>query len=147
MNHARTTERSAFISRACVSLGITTRRTLARLAFPLSQLFAQPSLQPPPEMVGAWVSTYCLNVEGFPKILHATMQKLGVKDRPEYEEHGTDRCEVTIYIGKSEDFPNLTEAWSVTATGFSFIDTYQVVACKALWYLYQIYVEPIAVPP
>ena len=103
-------------------------------------------------MLGAWVSTYCLNIEGFPRILHATLQKLEVNDRPEYEgreyeEHGTERCEVTVYIGKSEEFPDLTEAWSVTATGFRFTDTYQVVACKALRYLYQIYEEPIARTP
>ena len=66
-------------------------------------------------MAGAWVSSYCLNVEGIPIILHATLQKLGVKDCPEYEgheyeKHGTDRCDVTIYIGKSEEFPNLTES-------------------------------------
>ena len=57
-------------------------------------------------MAGAWVSSYCLNTEGFPKILHATLQKLRVKDCPEYEgreyeKHGTERCEVTVYIGKS----------------------------------------------
>ena len=91
-------------------------------------------------MAGIWVSSYCLNVKGFPRILHATLQKLGVKDRPEYEgreyqKHGTDRCEVTVYIGKSEEFPDITEGWSVTATGFSFTDTYQVVARKALRYL------------
>ena len=66
-------------------------------------------------MAGAWVSSYCLNTEGFPKILYATLQKLRVKDRPEYvareyEKHGTERCEVTVYIGKSEEFPNITEA-------------------------------------
>ena len=66
-------------------------------------------------MARAWVSTYYLNVEGFPKILHATLQKLGVKDHPEYEGreyemHGTNRCEVTVYIGKSEEFPDVTEA-------------------------------------
>ena len=75
-------------------------------------------------MVGSWVSSYCLNVEGFPRILHATLQKLGVKDRPEYEsheyeKHGTERCEVTIYIGKSEEFPDITEAWSVTEPGLA----------------------------
>ena len=91
-------------------------------------------------MAGAWVSSYCLNTEGFPKILYATLQKLGVKDRPEYEgreyvKYGTERCEVTIYIGKSEELPDITEAWNVTATGFRFVDTYQVVAHKALWYL------------
>ena len=91
-------------------------------------------------MAGAWVSSYCLNVEGFPRILHATLQKLGVKDRleyegHEYEKHDTDWCEVTVYIRKSEEFPDLTETWSVTVIGFSFIDTYQVVARKALRYL------------
>ena len=66
-------------------------------------------------MAGAWVSSYCLNVECFPRILHATFQKFGVRDRPEYEGHeyeesGTERYEVTAYIGKSEEFPDLTEA-------------------------------------
>ena len=80
-------------------------------------------------MERAWVSTYCLNIEGFPKILHATLQKLGVRDHPEYEgheyeEHGTERCEVTVYIEKSEEFFDLTKAWSVTATRFSFTNTY-----------------------
>ena len=47
--------------------------------------------------------------------MHATLQKLGVKDRPkyegcEYEKHGIERCEVTVYIGKSEEFLNITEA-------------------------------------
>ena len=35
----------------------------------------------------------------------------------------------------------------MTATGFRFIDTYQVVARKALRYLCQIYEEPIAHTP
>ena len=73
-------------------------------------------MQPLPEMARAWVSTYFLNVEGFSRILHATLKKLGVKDCPEYEgreyeEHGTERCEVTVYIGKSEEFPDLTGRW------------------------------------
>ena len=80
-------------------------------------------------MAGAWISTYCMNVEGFLRILHATLQKLRVKYHPEYEgreyeEHGIERCEVTVYIGKSEEFPDLTKAWSVTTTGFCFVDTY-----------------------
>ena len=80
-------------------------------------------------MAGAWVSSYCLNTDGFPKILYATLQKLRVKDHPEYEgreyeKHGTEWCEVTVYIEKSEEFPDITEAWNVTATGFRFIDTY-----------------------
>ena len=72
-------------------------------------------MQPLLGMAGAWVSSYCLNIEGFPKILYATLQKLRVKDRLEYEGRefeklGTERCEVTIYIRKSEEFPNITEA-------------------------------------
>ena len=35
----------------------------------------------------------------------------------------------------------------MTTTGFCFIGTYQVVAHKALWYLCQIYEEPIAHTP
>ena len=46
-------------------------------------------------MAGAWVSSYCLNIEGFPRILHATLQKLRVKDRPEYEGYNT--LGVTLY--------------------------------------------------
>jgi hypothetical protein len=91
-------------------------------------------------MVGAWVSSYYLNIEGFSKILYATLQKLDVNDRPEYEgceymKHATKRCEVIVYIGKSEEFPDITKAWNVTTTVFCFGDTYQVVACKALWHL------------
>ena len=66
-------------------------------------------------MAGACVSSYYLNTEGFSKILYATLQKLGVKDHPEYEGReyeklGTKRYEVTIYIGKGEEFPDITEA-------------------------------------
>ena len=66
-------------------------------------------------MAGAWISSYCLNTKGFSKILYATLQKLRVKDRAEYKGHeyeklGTERCEVTVYIGKSEEFPDITEA-------------------------------------
>jgi hypothetical protein len=60
---------------------------------------------------------------------------------------GTKRCEVTIYIGKSEEFPDITEAWNVTATGFRFGDTHQVVARKALQHLCQIYEEHITCTP
>ena len=42
-------------------------------------------------------------------------KKLRVKDRTEYEgreyeKHGTKWCEVTVYIGKSGEFPEITEA-------------------------------------
>jgi hypothetical protein len=103
-------------------------------------------------MVGAWVSSYYLNIEGFSKTLYATLQKLDVIDRPVYEgreymRHATKRCEVIVYIGKSEEFLDITKAYNVTTTVFCFGDTYQVVACKALRHLCQIYEEPIACTP
>jgi hypothetical protein len=58
-----------------------------------------------------------------------------------------ERCKVTVYIGKSEEFPDITATWNVTATGFRFSDTYQVVARKALRHLCQIYEGPIARTP
>jgi hypothetical protein len=103
-------------------------------------------------MVGTWVSSYCLNIEGFPKIMYTTLQKLGVNDHLEYEgreymKHGTEKCEITVYIGKSEEFSDITEAWNVTTTGFCFGNTYRVVAHKALRHLCQIYEEPITRTP
>jgi hypothetical protein len=50
---------------------------------------------------------------------------------------------VTIYIGSS---PHLVE-WSVTAAGHRFKDTCQVVACKALRTLCQIYEEEVVDNP
>ena len=101
---------------------------------------------------GVWTNSYCLSVEGFSKFLYATMQKLRIKDCPEYEcreyeEHETERCEVIIYIRKSEDFPNIGEAWNMTTTRFRFADTYQAVTHKAFRYLCQIYEKPITRTP
>ena len=50
-------------------------------------------------------------------------------------------------LGRLKEFPDLIEAWNVTATGFCYVDTYQVVARKALQYLCQIYEELIARTP
>ena len=97
-------------------------------------------------------------VDSFPKVERTSWGygkwalHRSVKDRPEYEgceykKHATERCEVIVYIGKSEEFPDIIEAWYVIATRFRFVDTYQVVARKALWYLCQIYEEPIARTP
>jgi hypothetical protein len=80
------------------------------------------------------------------------MQRLGIRERPEYEgreyyEQHVERYEITVYIAKSEYFPNITDDWSMTAIGFRFIDTYQVVTCKALRHLCQLYDEPISRTP
>jgi len=98
-----------------------------------------------------WTTSYCLNTAGFPKLLYATMTRLGIMDHPEYvgreyEQRGTKRCEVSVYVGASKDFPN-TIPWVVSTTGFRFKDTYQVAARKALRYLCQIYERQICQTP
>jgi hypothetical protein len=80
------------------------------------------------------------------------MQRLGIKGHLEYEgreyiEHETEQCEVTVYVGKSEDFPDIAEAWSITTSGFWFADTYQATAHKAMRYLCQTYEKPLARTP
>jgi hypothetical protein len=50
---------------------------------------------------------------------------------------------VTVYIGSSLHHVE----WSVTAVGHKFRDTYQVIACKALRALCQIYEEEVADTP
>ena len=86
---------------------------------------------------GVWISSYCLHTKGFPKLLYATMQRLGIQEHleyvgQEYDEHGTKRCEVTVYIAKSENFPDLVDTWSMITTGFCSTDTYQAIVSKAL---------------
>lgn len=90
-----------------------------------------------------WVTSYCLDEPGFPKILYSAMSLLGIMEHPEYvgreyREYGTDRCEVTVHVGRSEYHPD-TRPWRVTTTGFHFADTYQAAARKALRYLCQMY--------
>jgi len=98
-----------------------------------------------------WTTSYYLSTPGFPKLLYATMTRLGILDHPEYvgreyEEYGTKRCEVIIYVGASKDFPD-TLPWVVSTIGFRFEDTYQVAARKALRYLCQIYERQICRTP
>jgi hypothetical protein len=97
------------------SFGASSLTQLFSLEQPIAQSFLVITIHHPPRMAGVWVSSYCLNTEGFPKILYATLQKLDVQERLEYEgheymKHGTERCKITVYISKSEEFPNVTEA-------------------------------------
>jgi hypothetical protein len=80
------------------------------------------------------------------------MQGLGIHERPEYEgleyeEHGTQYCEVTIYITPSETYPDPAKAFSMTTIGSRFTDTYQAIAREALRHLCQLYEDPIANTP
>jgi hypothetical protein len=93
-------------------------------------------------------TSFCQNEDGFPKLLRACTVRLGIRSQPEYDgrefvEHGTENCVMTVYIGSS---PHHVE-WSVTAAGHRFRDTCQVVACKALRTLCQIYEEEVADNP
>jgi uncharacterized coiled-coil protein SlyX len=53
-------------------------------------------------------------------------------------EEGTKYYEVTVHIGDRDKFLEM-KPWCVTATGSHLIDTYQLVARKALKYLSQMY--------
>ena len=48
------------------------------------------------QMADDWTTTYCINEDGFPKVLYAATVRLGIPERPEYVgrefmEHGTER--------------------------------------------------------
>jgi hypothetical protein len=60
-------------------------------------------------MENDWTTTYYNHEEGFPEVLHATTVRLGIPGRPkyvgqEYVEHGTERCEVMVYISVTDKF-------------------------------------------
>jgi hypothetical protein len=93
-------------------------------------------------------TSLCQNEDGFPKLLRACTVRLGIRSQPEYDgrefiENGTEKCDMTVYIGSS---PHHVE-WSVTAAGHRFRDTCEVVARKALRTLCQIYEEEVAGTP
>ena len=94
-------------------------------------------------MADDWTTTYCINEDGFPRVLYAAMVRLGIPEHPEYVgsefmEHGTESCEVTIHIGASDKYLEM-QPWSVTATGARMPDTIQLAARKALRYLCQMF--------
>ena len=69
-----------------------------------------------------WTTSYCFNMPSFSKLLYATMTRLAILDHPEYvgreyEEYGTKRCKVIVYVGESKDFPD-TIPWVLSTTGF-----------------------------
>jgi hypothetical protein len=75
------------------------------------------------------------------------MDHVSIYERPEYsskeyEDRGTLRCEMIIFVGRSHCFPDI-DPFNVTATGFHLEDTYQSATQKALCYLCQIYEKHI----
>ena len=94
-------------------------------------------------MADDWTTTYCINEDGFPRVLYAATVRLGIPERPEYVgrefmKHGTESCEVTIHIGASDKYLEM-QPWSITATGARMPDTIQLAARKALRYLCQMF--------
>ena len=111
------------------------------LLLKLYPCYANPTLEN--QMADDWTTTYCINEDGFPRVLYAATVRLGIPERPEYVgrefmEHGTESCEVTIHIGASDKYLEM-QPWSVTATGARMPDTIQLAARKALRYLCQMF--------
>ena len=93
-------------------------------------------------------TSYCLKVDGFPKLLRLCTARLGIQRRPEYDgrefvEHGIEKCVVTVHIGASPHY----DEWRISGTGHRFSNTCQVVARKALRALCQIYEVEVADTP
>jgi hypothetical protein len=64
------------------------------------------------QMANDWITTHCIQEEGFPKVLYATTARLGVSDRSEYVGHeyvedSTEYCEVTVHIGANDRIPEM----------------------------------------
>jgi len=86
-----------------------------------------------------WVTSRCLEDPGFPRLLFACMDRLGIYECPEYTvmeyiDRGTPRCEIIVCVVKSIRYPDIQQ-WSVTVVGFRHQDTYQKAAGKALRHL------------
>ena len=121
------------------ALGWSILETL--LILKLYRCYANPTLLY--QMADDWTTTYCINEDGFPKVLYAATVRLGIPECLEYVgrefmEHGTESCEVTVHIGASDKFLEM-QPWSVTATGARMLDIIQLVARKALRYLCQMF--------
>ena len=62
------------------------------------------------QMADDWTTTYCINKDGFPRVLYAATVRLCIPERLEYMgrefvEHGTESCEVTNHIGIGLNWP------------------------------------------
>jgi hypothetical protein len=83
-----------------------------------------------------WNGRVCPTEPGLPNLLLLSLERVGVRDSPEYiyreyERYGTLRCKVMIFMGRSTLYPDI-EPWFVSTTGFRFPDTYPKAARKAL---------------
>ena len=77
------------------------------LLLKLYRCYANPTLEN--QMVDDWTTTYCINEDGFPKVLYAATVRLGIPERPEYVgrkfmEHGTESCEIVAKMASHAIF-------------------------------------------
>jgi hypothetical protein len=98
-----------------------------------------------------WTQGICQEEPGFPLLLINSLERLGVTERPrydnrEYEHLGTLRCRVVLSITRSTRHPDI-EPWRVTATGFQHRDAYPLAIRKALRYLCWIFEEHLTPTP
>jgi hypothetical protein len=90
-----------------------------------------------------WNIGVCLTQPGLPNLLLLSLERVGVRDPPEfvyreYERYGTLRCKVLIFVGRSALYPDI-EPWFISTTGFRFQDTYPKASRKALRRLRVVY--------
>jgi hypothetical protein len=96
-------------------------------------------------------SSYCSEVEGFPRLLRSCALRMGIRKKPEYvwSEHiegGMIRCSMAVYLGESQSYPN-QRSFQITFIGVHFLDACQNVARKALRQLCQNYNKVIIETP
>jgi hypothetical protein len=80
-----------------------------------------------------WMYSDCAGNTGFPQILWNALTELGYTQRPvykgkEYIAYGTERCEVTLFMGPS---PSHATWWPVSTLGTRFEDAIREVSRKA----------------
>jgi hypothetical protein len=83
-----------------------------------------------------WNGGVCPSESGLPNLLLLNLERVGVRDPPEYiyreyERHGTLRCKVMIFVGRSTLYADI-EPWFISTTGFRFPDTNLKASRKAL---------------
>jgi hypothetical protein len=90
-----------------------------------------------------WNGGVCPAEPGLPNLLLLRLERVGVRDPPEYiyreyERYGTLRCKVLIFVGRSTLYLDI-EPWFISTTWFHFHDTYPKAARKALRCLRVVY--------
>src|SRR6266540_5492761 len=83
-----------------------------------------------------WITSYCLDEEGFLEILWETLMRFGYTHRPEYRSReyygaGTQKCEVHLSIFQTPEHPDWPP-WNISVIRTRREDTIQNATRKAL---------------